>query len=67
MALLQPKQKKLKAQVRLNMDATVWEKAKAYCEWANFAKKEDFLEQAIEYVLNKDRDWKEYITQADKE
>ena len=64
MALLKPKQEKIKAQVRLKLDADVWEKVKAYCEWANFAKKEDFLEQAVEYILNKDRDWKEHIAKT---
>tara|TARA_B100001996_G_C18626255_1_gene579880 strand:+ start:441 stop:671 length:231 start_codon:yes stop_codon:yes gene_type:complete len=60
MPLLKPIEKANKEPVTLNLNAAVWQKTLAYCEWAKFENREEFIEQAIEFVLNKDRDWKKH-------
>ena len=64
MSLLQPTDKKTKEQVRLNLDKEILDKVRAYCDWADFKSKEDFIEQAIEFVLKKDRDWRKYQSEG---
>ena len=62
MPLIQPKQKREKTQVRINIDTKIAEEMKRYCEYAGFNKLDDFLEEAALHILSKDksfRDWKE--------
>tara|TARA_B100001996_G_scaffold150309_1_gene114407 strand:- start:492 stop:731 length:240 start_codon:yes stop_codon:yes gene_type:complete len=59
MPLLTPTEQSNEA-VTLQLNAAVWEKINAYCDWAKFERREEFIEQAIEFVLKKDREWKKY-------
>ena len=58
MALIQPTIKSKKTPVRLQLDEALLAQVKAYCDWANIDKVDDFVEQAIAFVFAKDRDWK---------
>lgn len=67
MPILKPADKHEKEQVRLNLDTVVWSQVKAYCEWAHFNSKEDFIEQAVEFVLKKDKEWARHLKQVSTE
>lgn len=58
MALIKPKIKRNKVQARISIDESLLSEVKAYCDWAGIEKIDDFIEQAIERVFVKDKDWK---------
>ena len=58
MALIKPKNKHRKIQTRISLDEGLLVNIKAYCDWAKIEKIDDFIEQAIELVFAKDKDWK---------
>jgi len=58
MALLKPKNKTDREQIRINIDATVAKLARAYCDFAGIKKIDEFFEQAAEFILKKDKQWK---------
>ncbi len=60
MPLLEPIEDITKESVTLNLNSAVWKKTIDYCDWAKFEHREEFIEQAIEFVLKKDRDWKKH-------
>ena len=64
MALLKPSEKASKSQIRINIDADLIEKAKAYCTFANINKIDEFFEKAAEFVMNKDREWKKMASKS---
>jgi hypothetical protein len=57
MAIIKPKQKIEKQQMRISLETPLIEKITKYCELLNIKKTDDFFEQAAEYVLSKDKDW----------
>jgi hypothetical protein len=57
MAIIKPKQKIEKQQMRISLETQLIEKITKYCELLNIKKVDDFFEQAAEYVLSKDKDW----------
>jgi hypothetical protein len=57
MAIIKPKQKIEKQQMRISLETPLIEKITKYCELLNIKKVDDFFEQAAEYVLSKDKDW----------
>ncbi len=58
MALIKPKTKSKKTQTRVSLDESLLSQIQAYCDWAKIEKMDDFVEQAIEFVFAKDKDWK---------
>ena len=67
MALLQPTKQIQKQQLRIYTDKALIEEINQYCQWANLKKVDDFFEQAAEYILRKDKDWKSYQESQPKE
>jgi hypothetical protein len=62
MSLIKPKPKIEKIQVRVNMDSLVVSDIKQYCKYAGFSKMDEFLEEAANFVMWRDKefkDWKE--------
>ena len=57
MPIIKAKQKQDKEQIRISVDKGLLDKIKQYCDWANVTKQDEFLEQAAEFVLSKDKDW----------
>jgi len=58
MALLAASSDNKKKQIRVNIDATVLDSIKRYCDFANIKKTDEFFEKAATFVLSKDKDWK---------
>lgn len=58
MALITPKIKTKKIQTRISLDEMLLSQIKTYCDWAKIEKIDDFVEQAIEFVFAKDKDWR---------
>lgn len=67
MALLTPSTKSEKAQIRINIDASIINKAKAYCEFAGIKKLDEFFEKAAEFVLAKDKGWQKRYAASESE
>jgi len=59
-ALLKPSTKADKTQIRINIDSTLVDRVKSYCDFAGIKKIDEFFEKASEFVMKKDRDWKKY-------
>lgn len=63
MPIVKSKQKQDKTQVRINIETKIFEAMKQYCDWAGVNKHDDFFEQAANYLLSKDKDWKNHLKQ----
>jgi hypothetical protein len=46
--------------VKLSIDSDVIKEVKQYCDWASVKNVNIFFEQAAEFVLNKDSEWKKH-------
>ena len=57
MPIIKAKQKEEKEQLRIGIKKCVAQNIRQYCEWAGISKPDDFLEQAAEFVLSKDKEW----------
>lgn len=60
MALLKSSEKTRKKQLRINIQESIADEAKTYCDWANISQLDDFFEQAAQYIFKKDKEWKQY-------
>jgi hypothetical protein len=63
MPIIKSKEKKEKEQIRISIDKSIIEKIRQYCEWADVQKPDDFFQQAAEFILSKDKDWLNHISQ----
>jgi len=63
MPIVKSVQKQDKSQVRISIDSKTLETIKQYCEWAGVNKHDEFFEEAAKYLLSKDKDWKNHISQ----
>lgn len=63
MPIIKSKSKKEKEQIRISIDKSIIEKIRQYCEWADVQKPDDFFQQAAEFILSKDKDWLNHISQ----
>ncbi len=59
MALIKPNLKSKKVQTRIGLSESLLADINVYCQWANIEKVDDFIEQAVEFVFAKDKDWVE--------
>jgi len=46
--------------VKLSIDSDLIKEVKQYCDWASVKDINIFFEQAAEFVLNKDSEWKKH-------
>ena len=58
MPIINPKSKSDRTQIRINIDTKVLENVRSYCDWAGINKIDEFLEQASQFVMKKDKEWK---------
>jgi hypothetical protein len=61
MPILKPRVKHKKAQHRINIDESLLDKIKLYCEFVGSLKIDDFFEDAALYILNKDKEFKDWL------
>lgn len=60
MAILKPKIKSEREQIRLNIDSQVLVEISRYCEYAGFKKQDEFFEEAALHILSKDKEFREW-------
>ncbi|HSH84575.1 MAG TPA: hypothetical protein VK979_05375 [Guyparkeria sp.] len=65
MALIKAKESGKRVAKRVSLPESISAEMEAYCDWAGVSEK-DFLEQAVEYVLGADSDWKKHKKAAAK-
>lgn len=63
MPIIKSKSKKEKEQIRISIDKAIIEKIRQYCEWADVQKPDEFFQQAAEFILSKDKEWLNHISQ----
>lgn len=66
MAIIKPKPKSEREKVTMQIDAQVLQEIKHYCQYAGFAKSDEFFEEAAVHILVKDKDFKEWKEQQQK-
>ena len=62
MPLLKPDKKTVKKYIRISIQESLLEETRAYCQWANIQKLDDFFALAAQFIFKKDKDWKNYRT-----
>lgn len=60
MAILKPKIKSEREQIRLSIDSQVLAEISRYCEYAGFKKQDEFFEEAALHILSKDKEFREW-------
>jgi len=63
MPIIKAKEKMTKEQMRISIEKNIIDEIKQYCEWAGVQKIDDFVEQAAQYILSKDKDWQIHMNQ----
>lgn len=58
MALLNSKKRSKRVPISIRLEESLIDEIGAYCSWASIARFQDFFEQAAEYILKNDKDWK---------
>ena len=61
MALIQPKQKSSRTQIRVTIDSTVVAEINKYCSYAGFQKIDEFIEKAAQHIMLKDKAFKDWM------
>lgn len=60
MAIIKPKPKQESEKINIQMDVEILQDIKRYCQYAGFAKPDEFLEEAASHILSKDKEFKEW-------
>lgn len=67
MAIIKPKPTIERTQIRISIDTQVLAEIEQYCAYAKFRKPDEFIEEAAQHILTKDkefREWKEKSEQS---
>ena len=62
MALLDPKKRSKRVPISLRLEEQLIDEISAYCKWLGIARLQDFFEQAADYILQNDKEWKQEKT-----
>lgn len=52
--------------VKIAIDSGLLEEIEKYCSFAKLESKDDFLSEAAKYILERDKDWKNYKKLSNK-
>ncbi len=66
MPIIKAKNKPEKKQIRVSVEASTLDNITAYCELFNIKKPDDFFEQAAQYILSKDKDWQNHLSEKEQ-
>jgi len=66
MPILKPTFEKKTHVLRANIDKELADKINMYLEYASIKKVDDFIEQAVEYVFKKDKEFNRYIKEKNR-
>jgi len=67
MSLIKPKNKINKVQQRVSLDAVTIDEINLYMSYVGFSKIDDFIQEACNHVLSKDKEFKEWKMSQVKE
>jgi hypothetical protein len=59
MTLLDPKKHSKRVPISFRFEEQLMDEISAYCKWLGIARLQDFFEQAADYILKNDKDWRE--------
>jgi hypothetical protein len=59
MPLLDPKKRSKRVAVSLRFEENLMQEISAYCSWLGITRLQDFFDQAADYILKNDKDWKQ--------
>lgn len=62
MALLDPKKRSKRVAISLRLEENLINEISAYCSWLGIARLQEFFEQAADYILKNDKDWKQAMS-----
>ncbi len=62
MALLDPKKRSKRVPISFRFEEQLIDEVSAYCKWLGIARLQDFFEQAADYILKNDKDWRQEKT-----
>jgi hypothetical protein len=60
MALLKPNPNQDKINFKVKIGLNTHEEIEAYCQWAGFKDHGEFIEKVVDFMIDKDQDWKKY-------
>lgn len=60
MALLKPNPNQEKTNFKVKLGSSTIEEINEYCLWAGFKDQGEFIEKVVEFMVDKDQDWKKY-------
>jgi hypothetical protein len=60
MALLKPNPNQEKISFKVQIGTNTVEEINAYCAWAGFKDQGEFIEKVINFMVEKDLDWKKF-------
>ena len=63
MSLIKPKSEDKKITFKVSINSSIAEEMKKYCEFAGFKSHDDFLEEAVNHILAKDKAFKKWQEQ----
>jgi hypothetical protein len=64
MALLKPNPNQEKISFKVKIGANSADEISAYCAWAGFKDQGEFIEKVVDFMIDKDVDWKKYRKEA---
>lgn len=60
MAIIKPKPKQEREKISIQIDVEVLQDIKRYCQYAGFARPDEFFEEAASHILSKDKEFREW-------
>lgn len=64
MALLAPKKITEQTKIKLEVENDLFDKINDYCAWVGISNINDFFTQSAQFILDSDKDWKNYLRSA---
>lgn len=63
MPIIKANEAPITEQIRIRINKPILEKIRQYCAWVGVKKEDAFFEQAAEFILSKDKEWLNHISQ----
>ena len=60
MALLKPNSNQEKVSFKAKIGSDSMDEINEYCKWAGFKDQGEFIEKVVDFMVDKDQDWKKY-------
>lgn len=60
MALITAPKPLEKEKIKIEINSAIYAEIKKYCAWSGISKMDYFFEEAANYILSKDKEWKKH-------